>query len=98
MVRFENGHVTSWPDLSHGNHSLMALVADIARRAAMLNEFDGEEAPAQVEGVVLIDGIDLHLHPRWQRIVLSRLRDAFPRLQFVVSTRSPQVLSSAQNR
>lgn len=98
MVRFENGHVTSWPDLSHGNHALMALVADIARRAAMLNEFDGEEAPAQVEGVVLIDGIDLHLHPRWQRIVLSRLRDAFPRLQFVVSTRSPQVLSSAQNR
>ncbi|MDE0271944.1 MAG: AAA family ATPase [Bryobacterales bacterium] len=98
MVRFEDGHMTSWPDLSHGNHALMSLVADIARRAVKLNEFDGAKAPARVEGVVLIDGIDLHLHPRWQRIVLSRLRDTFPRLQFVVSTRSPQVLSSAQNR
>ena len=56
LVRFEDGHVTSWPDLSHGNHALMSLVADIARRSVMLNEFDGAEAPARVEGVVLIDG------------------------------------------
>ena len=98
VVRFEDGHVVSWPDLSHGHHAFMALVADIARRAVMLNEFDGAEAPARVECVVPIDGIDLHQHPRWQRTALSRLRDAFPRLQFVVSTRSPQVLSSAENR
>ena len=97
-VRFENGHVASWSELSDGYHVFIALVADIARRAVMLNEFDGAEAPARVEGVVLIDELDLHLHPRWQRVALPLLREAFPRLQLVVSTHSPQVLSSAENR
>ena len=53
--------------------------ADIARRAVMLNPFDGTEAPARVEGVVLIDAIDLHMHPGWQRVALPRLREAFPK-------------------
>ena len=98
MVRFEDGHAASWSELSDGYHVFIALVADIARRAVMLNEFDGAEAPERVEGVVLIDEIDLHLHPRWQREALPRLRDVFPKLQFVVTTHSPQVLSSAENR
>ena len=85
-------------ELSDGYHVFIALVADIARRAVMLNEFDGADAPARVEGVVLIDELDLHLHPRWQRVALPRLREAFPRLQFIISTHSPQVLSSAENR
>ena len=97
-VRFENGHVASWSELSDGYHVFIALVADIARRAVMLNEFDGAEAPARLEGVVLIDELDLHLHPRWQRVALPGLRRAFPRLQLVVTTHSPQVLSSAENR
>ena len=98
VVRFENGHVTPWSELSDGYHVFIALVADIARRAVMLNEIDGADAPARVEGVVLIDELDLHLHPRWQRVALPRLRSAFPRLQLVVTTHSPQVLSSAENR
>ena len=98
VVRFENGEVASWTELSDGYHVFIALVADIARRAVMLNEIDGADAPARVEGVVLIDELDLHLHPRWQRVALPRLRDAFPRLQFIVSTHSPQILSSAKNR
>ena len=85
-------------DLSDGYHVFIALVADVARRAVMLNEFDGAEAPERAEGVVLIDELDLHLHPRWQRTALPSLRDAFPRLQFIVTTHSPQVLSSAENR
>ena len=97
-VRFEDGHVSSWSELSDGYHVFVALVADIARRAVMLNELDGAEAPARVEGVVLIDELDLHLHPRWQRVALPRLRETFPKLQFVVATHSPQVLSSAENR
>ena len=97
-VRFENGHVAPWSELSDGYHAFIALVADIARRAVMLNEIDGADAPARVEGVVLIDELDLHLHPRWQRVALPRLREAFPRLQLIVSTHSPQVLSSAENR
>lgn len=98
VVRFENGQAATWHELSDGYHIFLALVADIARRAVMLNEIDGAEAPDRVDGVVLIDEIDLHLHPRWQRIVLNGLRKAFPRLQFIVSTHSPQVLSSAENR
>ena len=97
-VRFENGHVASWSELSDGYHVYIALVADIARRAVMLNEVDGADAPAGVEGVVLIDELDLHLHPRWQRVVLPRLCEVFPRLQFVITTHSPQILSSAENR
>ena len=97
-MRFDDGHVASWSELSDGYHVFIALVADIARRAVMLNEFDGADAPARVEGVVLIDELDLHLHPRWQRVALPGLRSTFPRLQLVVTTHSPQVLSSAENR
>jgi predicted ATP-binding protein involved in virulence len=98
VVRFDTGQVAPWQELSDGFHIFLALVADIARRAVMLNEIDGADATDRVEGVVLIDEIDLHLHPRWQRVVLDGLRKAFPRLQFIVSTHSPQVLSSAENR
>jgi predicted ATP-binding protein involved in virulence len=98
VVRFETGEVATWKELSDGFHVYLALVTDLARRAVMLNEQDGGDAPSVVEGVVLIDEIDLHLHPRWQRVVLDGLRRIFPRLQFVVTTHSPQVLSSALNR
>lgn len=97
-VQFEGGRVATWSELSDGYHVFIALVADIARRAVMLNEMDGGDAPARIEGVVLIDELDLHLHPRWQRVALASLRETFPRLQFIVSTHSPQVLSSAENR
>lgn len=98
VVRFGSGQVATWQELSDGFHIYLSLVADIARRAVILNEQDGGESPSLVEGVVLIDEIDLHLHARWQRIVLNGLRETFPRLQFVVTTHSPQVLSSALNR
>ena len=66
VVRFDTGAVVPWQELSDGFHVYLSLVADLARRAVILNEQDGAEAPALVEGVVLIDEIDLHLHPRWQ--------------------------------
>ncbi|AEI64554.1 SMC domain protein [Corallococcus macrosporus] len=98
MVRFEAGNEVAWEELSDGFHMFLALVGDIARRAVILNSQDGLEAPLLVEGVVLIDELDLHLHPRWQRDVLKGLRTAFPKLQFIITTHSPQVLSSAENR
>jgi predicted ATP-binding protein involved in virulence len=73
-------------------------VGDIARRAVILNERDGIDAPALAFGVVLIDEVDLHLHPQWQRQVMGDLRRAFPNLQWIVTTHSPQVLSSVENR
>lgn len=98
MVQVGGAPFVPWSELSDGYHSYLALVGDIARRAATLNEMDGTEASLRVEGIVLIDEVDLHLHPRWQRVALDGLQRAFPKLQFIVSTHSPQVLSSARNR
>lgn len=98
VIRFDTGKVAPWQELSDGLHVFLSLIADIARRAVILNEQDGGAAPSLVEGVVLIDEIDLHLHPRWQRVVLDGLRETFPKLQFIITTHSPQVLSSAKNR
>jgi predicted ATP-binding protein involved in virulence len=82
--------------LSDGYRSMVALVADIAWRASVLNPHFGADAAARSEGVVLIDEIELHLHPRWQRQILGDLRRTFPRLQFVTTTHSPQVLASVR--
>lgn len=98
IARFADDSEATWDELSDGFHVFMGLVGDIARRAVILNPQDGAEAPELVEGVVLIDEIDLHLHPRWQQTALPGLRAAFPRLQLVLTTHSPQVLSSVENR
>jgi predicted ATP-binding protein involved in virulence len=64
-------------------------VADIARRLTLLNPDSTE--PLKGSGIVLIDEIDLHLHPSWQQKIIQRLEDTFPNLQFIVTTHSPQV-------
>jgi predicted ATP-binding protein involved in virulence len=78
--------------LSQGEKSLMALVADIARRLVLLNPSLID--PLDGGGIVLIDEVDLHLHPEWQQSVLTNLTSTFPNIQFIVSTHSPQVLST----
>ena len=70
----------------------------LGARTAILNPHLGSDAHAQTPGVVLIDEVDLHLHPRWQQQVLLQTRDAFPRVQFIVTTHSPQVLSTVEGR
>jgi predicted ATP-binding protein involved in virulence/Leucine-rich repeat (LRR) protein len=80
--------------LSDGVRAMLALLADIARRAATLNPHLGADAPRHTPGVVLIDDIDLHLHPRWQRRVMEDLRRAFPLMQFVATAHSPFIVQS----
>ncbi|MGO1618189.1 MAG: AAA family ATPase [Oceanisphaera sp.] len=80
--------------LSDGVRAMISLVADIAFRCARLNGHLQERAPELTKGIVAIDEVDLHLHPAWQQGVISSLRSAFPNIQFIVSTHSPQVLSS----
>ena len=63
VARLEDGHVAPWSELSDGFHVFLGLVGDIARRTFLLNESDGRKAAELIEGVVLIDEIDLHLHP-----------------------------------
>jgi predicted ATP-binding protein involved in virulence len=81
--------------LSQGERSLIALVADLARRLAMIGERKKKTALASLAlpAWVLIDEIELHLHPAWQRDVLTRLRSTFPNAQFIVTTHSPLVLA-----
>ena len=78
--------------LSDGEKRLLMLVTDLARRLAIANPGLGENA-LEGEGIILIDEIDLHLHPQWQRRVLPALTQTFPNCQFIVTTHSPQVLS-----
>ena len=80
--------------LSDGIRSVLTLVADIAFRMVKLNPNLGPFAAKSTSGIVLIDEVDMHLHPGWQQTVLASLQEAFPRLQFVVTTHSPQVLSA----
>lgn len=79
--------------LSDGIRNAIALVADIAHRCVRLNPHFREQAALQTSGVVLIDEVDMHLHPSWQQTILHSLKEAFPKIQFVVTTHSPQVLS-----
>src|SRR5207249_2270078 len=80
--------------LSDGVRNMVALVADLARRCASLNPHLGEAVAQLTPGVLLIDEVDMHLHPRWQQQVVDLLRRAFPSLQMVLSTHSPHVLST----
>jgi len=82
--------------LSSGEKTLLALVADLARRLAIANPH--RENPLMGNGVVLIDELDLHLHPRWQRAVVPQLQKTFPNCQFIVTTHSPLVLSNISHK
>lgn len=82
--------------LSDGVRNMIGLVADIAHRAVRLNPQFNEKAATQTPGVVLIDEVDMHLHPEWQQLVLNALSDAFPLIQFIVTTHSPQVLTTVK--
>ena len=82
--------------LSSGEKMLMALVADLACRLAIANPH--RENPLMGNGIVLIDEIDLHLHPRRQRNVIPQLQKIFPNCQLIVTSHSPLVLSQVQQR
>ena len=80
--------------LSGGYRAVLALVMDLARRMAQGNPQYGN--PLQSEAIVLIDEVDLHLHPSWQQRILGDLTRTFPNAQFIVSTHSPQVLTTVK--
>lgn len=81
--------------LSQGEKSILTLIGDIARRLVLLNPM--MKNPLHGNGIVLIDEIDLHLHPIWQQGIVSNLQKVFPNLQMVLTTHSPQVLSTVDS-
>jgi predicted ATP-binding protein involved in virulence len=84
--------------LSDGLRSMVSLVADLAFRCACLNGFMGSGDPLASSGIVLIDEVDQHLHPAWQQRVIPSLLQVFPNVQFIVTTHSPQVLTTVDHQ
>ena len=80
--------------LSDGVRNMLAMTADIVFRCSQLNPHLGDVVATLTPGIVLIDEIDMHLHPEWQQSVLTRLLSAFPKIQFLVTTHSPEVIST----
>lgn len=106
VVLSMGGQAQPLANLSAGQRTMLALVADIAIKAVTQNNFlvppdssaENERAAPLVlqktPGVVLIDELDVHLHPKWQRLVVESLRTTFPRMQFIVTTHSPFIVQS----
>ena len=108
MPGYSNFHVKNYPhtfviekdgtefcfdQLSDGEKALIAMAGDMARKLAMTHP-NVEEPTNHCSGIILIDELDLHLHPSWQRDVLPRLKNAFKKCQFIITTHSPFVLSN----
>ena len=82
--------------LSDGQRVFLGLIGDIARRLILLN--DNSDHPLMGQGIVLIDEIELHLHPKWQQKIIRVLRKCFPNIQFIISTHSPQILGEVESK
>lgn len=93
----KNGAPFSLSQLSDGERGMLALIFDIARRLTLANP-ERANPLRDGGGIVLIDEIELHMHPQWQRKVLGRLRKIFPNCQFVITTHSPVVFGEVEAR
>ncbi|WP_257161775.1 AAA family ATPase [Corynebacterium cystitidis] len=81
--------------LATGTKIAAGVALDIASRAARANpHLGGESLLQETPGIVLIDEVDMHLHPKWQKRIVGQLREAFPRIQFILTSHSPQVIGS----
>ena len=95
LVVKKDGAELNVDKLSDGEKCTLALMGDLARRLALANQ--GAEDPLHGEGLVLIDEIELHMHPSWQRKILPVLCQTFPNIQFIITTHSPQVLGEVND-
>lgn len=89
----DHGTKVSTAGLSDGYRSVLALGGDLVWR--MISAFPKSDNPLHEAGVVLIDELDIHLHPMWQRNIAGWLRTQFPNIQFIVTTHSPMVAAGA---
>ena len=97
IITQANGEKVPFSSLSDGVRNVLSMVMELALRCYLLNPSQGENAPSETPGIVLIDEIDLHLHPEWQLHILNDLTSVFGRIQFIVSTHAPLILSSLQD-
>ena len=90
------GSTVAVRQMSDGERGTLALVLDLTRRLVQANP-EMKHPVAEAEAIVLIDEIDLHLHPKWQRQIVHKLTAAFPRCQFIATTHSPQVIGEVEH-
>lgn len=96
VVHMKDGQAQFLSNLSDGQRIMVTMVGDMARRIIQLNPQLGPSALTETRGVVLIDELDLHLHPRWQRHIIQDLKRTFPSIQFIATTHSPQLVGQAK--
>ena len=97
LLEYTDGRRVTFRDLSDGYRNVVAIVADIAIKMVMLNPHLDDETLSRTPGVVLIDELDLHLHPKWQRRIVEDLRRTFPLVQFICTTHSPFIVQSLRS-
>lgn len=84
-------------NLSDGYRNMIGMISDIAYRMAILNPSLGLDVTQKTSGVVLIDELDLHLHPKWQKRIATILVELFPKVQFIVTSHSPFIIQETSN-
>jgi AAA domain, putative AbiEii toxin, Type IV TA system/AAA domain len=94
-IRYEGQGWRSFNDLSDGQQRIAGIFCDLALRCASLNSHLGEDCITATTGIVTIDELDLHLHPKWQKQVVGDLLRTFPNIQFIVTSHSPFLLQAA---
>jgi predicted ATP-binding protein involved in virulence len=95
MLVDKDGVTFAVNQLSSGEKMMLALIGDLARRLAVANP--SLENPLTGEGLILIDEVEAHLHPGWQRMIINGFRRTFPNVQFLFTTHSPQVISEVRD-
>ena len=88
-IELNDGRILPFKSLSDGTRNFFAIIADMAYKCVTLNPHLKENALLETKGIVLIDELDLHLHPEWQRKIINVLKITFPSIQFIASTHSP---------
>ncbi|RON58961.1 AAA family ATPase [Pseudomonas frederiksbergensis] len=94
LIDIDDQKTIPFNELSDGQRGMVALFADIARRMCILNPHLGKDVLKNTSGVVIIDELDIHLHPAWQRSIVPALKEAFPNVQFIAASHSPQIIGS----
>lgn len=95
-IKDANSEITLFSSMSEGYKLVTSLVGDLAYRCSVLNADLEEMCLKETSGVVLIDEIETHLHPSWQQTIIKKIKTVFPKIQFIISTHSPIVLSGVE--
>lgn len=93
-VKNTDGTVINFSALSDGYRNVIKIVTDIATKMCILNPYLGKETLQKTPGIVVIDELNLSLHPTWQRRIVGILKDLFPKVQFICATHSPFIIQS----